>query len=423
MIENKNLLNINVREASGTSVAVPFKLKKIDNLKLIPAKAGRYLRSRGYKNEDPREARLCTSGALIKRKGKFVGNETIGFVEEETNKGKYAILNFLFKYNRKKDPSKLYKKIKNYINLNIISNSHPAFDGGIFLFTNKNYTFNKFNKLNYSVRNNIYEFLHESFNSIFSLISKPVFVNRPDKIIIQLFYLFFKIKKLNKKNKNLSKIKSILILEYKNKLNIICNILTRFFHKPVELELVRLNYPYYNAEILVKLIGIFINKIQLRRIVKNFIYKSIKSKSINNSIINKSNDLIPSKLTGITIKVAGRLMTQRVIPRRTVKIISSGALSRNKTMFTETARFTNKNKRGAFSLTVTLGHRLHSTFIQLRWYCNQSRDFQTSSIKNTYLQRSWERESLNLNQYQNSEAVVGLILGDLYIRRKKTYMK
>lgn len=112
----------------------------------------------------------------------------------------------------------------------------------------------------------------------------------------------------------------------------------------------------------------FINKIKLRRIVKKFISKSVKNNSTNNSIINKSNQLIPSALSGIKIKVAGRLLTQRVIPRKTVKIISSGAISRGKSMFVETSRFTNKNKRGAFSLTVSIGHRLvnknYSTLIQ-----------------------------------------------------------
>lgn len=112
----------------------------------------------------------------------------------------------------------------------------------------------------------------------------------------------------------------------------------------------------------------FINKIKLRRIVKKFISKLVKNNSTNNSIINKSNQLIPSALSGIKIKVAGRLLTQRVIPRKTVKIISSGAISRGKSMFVETSRFTNKNKRGAFSLTVSIGHRLvnknYSTLIQ-----------------------------------------------------------
>lgn len=210
---------------------------------------------------------------------------------------------------------------------------------------------------------------------MFSLISKPVFITTPDKVIIQLFFLIFK-KEIIKKNNNT---KSILILENYNKLKSICNILTRFFKKPIELELVRIHYPYFNANILVNLLGIFINKIKLRKIVNKFISKSIKKNNTNKLTINKSNQLIPSELTGIKIKVAGRLLTQRVVPRKTIKIINRGALSRDKTMFVETARFTNKNKRGAFSITINIGHKFNKNAIT-PLYNNQIRTFNTYSV-------------------------------------------
>jgi hypothetical protein len=125
------------------------------------------------------------------------------------------------------------------------------------------------------------------------------------------------------------------------------------------LELVRLYYPYYNSNILVNLFGIYINKIKLRRIVKKFIVKSIKNINKNNLSINKS--LNPSVLSGIKIKVAGRLLTQRKVPRKTVKIFNRGALARSKAIFVETARYTNKNKRGAFSITISIGHKLKNS--------------------------------------------------------------
>lgn len=193
------------------------------------------------------------------------------------------------------------------------------------LNTNHNYHFNKHTTIKYT---HMYEFLHRSFLSMSSLISTPVFVVTPDKININLFFLILK------------KTKSRFILENQHKLNIICTILTQFFRKPIELDLVRLYYPYYNSTILVNLFGIYINKMKLRKIVKHFIRKAI-------------NTSLPSKLTGINIKIAGRLLTQRVIPRKTIKIIHKGALSR---AFIETARFTNKNKRGAFSITISMGH-------------------------------------------------------------------
>jgi len=57
----------------------------------------------------------------------------------------------------------------------------------------------------------------------------------------------------------------------------------------------------------------------------------------------------------LKIRVAGRLLTQRVIPRLTVKTIQRGTLARGKAQFVDSARFTNKNKRGSFSITVNYG--------------------------------------------------------------------
>jgi hypothetical protein len=283
----------------------------------------------------------------------------------EKNKGKAAIFLFVQKIKQKQNKENLDLKtsltrykflnfqrmqyIKKYINSKTTFNSKFA----NFLATSNNYKFNRYNQINNLIIKNIYEFLHRSFISMSSLISKPVFIIKPDKIIIQLFYLLLK-KKYIKNNKNK---KSILILENNKKLKIICNILSRFFNKPVELELIRLYYPYYNSNILVNLFGIFINKIKLRRIVKIFIGKSIKNTITSTNDLSINKNLIPSALSGIKIKVAGRLLTQRIIPRKTVKINSNGALSKNKAIFVETARFTNKNKRGAFSLTVSIGHR------------------------------------------------------------------
>jgi hypothetical protein len=95
----------------------------------------------------------------------------------------------------------------------------------------------------------------------------------------------------------------------------------------------------------------FINKIKLRKIINKLKLKSITK------IFKKSKN-IPSAISGFNIKVGGRLLTQKSIPRKTVKFISSGSLARGKTILVETARFTNKNKKGAFSLTVSIGHRL-----------------------------------------------------------------
>ncbi|EPQ49801.1 hypothetical protein GLOTRDRAFT_9018, partial [Gloeophyllum trabeum ATCC 11539] len=123
-------------------------------------------------------------------------------------------------------------------------------------------------------------------------------------------------------------------------------ILSRIFNKPVELELIRLYRPYFDSNILVNTIGLISNKIKFRKILKKLFRKA----TIRNN--KKTNNLLPSFLSGIQIRVAGRLLTNRVIPRMTVKNYQKGRLARSKATLVDTSRFTRKNKRGTFSITV-----------------------------------------------------------------------
>lgn len=66
--------------------------------------------------------------------------------------------------------------------------------------------------------------------------------------------------------------------------------------------------------------------------------------------------VFPSYLSGMNIKLAGRLMTQSMRPRFTVQSLQEGSLARVKVHYLEKSRFTGKNKRGAFSFTVTISH-------------------------------------------------------------------
>jgi hypothetical protein len=235
------------------------------------------------------------------------------------------------------------------------------------LSKNYNYKFNKSALSNNKLTNNLYTFLESSFYSMSCLISKPIFIITPEKVIIQIFYyklLFFKLIKKNTtyvrnvgRNKiiNIRDKNSIFNLKINNlKLKIISQILARYFKKSIDFELIKLNNPYNHSKILVKLLGLIINKTNLRKI-KNNIFKGAKTID-SNTFLNNINSNIPSYLAGVKIRVAGRLLTQRVIPRKTVKIINKGALARSKVIYLDSSRFTNKNKRGAFSITVFTGH-------------------------------------------------------------------
>jgi hypothetical protein len=255
----------------------------------------------------------------------------------------FNIINNVTKINN----NKLYFPHKN--NHKYISNIREYIKSLIKFESNNAYSFSnnynyKFSVYNNKLPKNINIFLEYSFLSLFYLISKPFFEITPDKIIIHLFC--FQIKPLKK---NFIDNVSMLTKKINRiKLQIISRILRKILKKTVELEIVRLHYPFYNTNIFVNLLGKMVNKIKFRRILRQFFNKA---KIFNPTIAN-----IPSFISGIKFKIAGRLLTQRIVPRQTVKIISRGSLARSKVIYLEKGRFNNKNKRGAFSITVITGH-------------------------------------------------------------------
>jgi hypothetical protein len=234
------------------------------------------------------------------------------------------------------------KEIK--ININKYIKSISKYNSETVKYQNIVYQFNNKGIQNSSVgiNKNVFTLLESTFLSMSSLISKPIIIITPNKVVIQLFYY---LNKFDYKNN--------FLINNNDKLQSLCLNLSKIYKKPVELELDRLHYPYYDSNILSNMIGLISNIVKLRFIIKN-LFKIAKIKKTNN-FINKYS-IIPSYLSGFKIRVAGRLLTQRVVPRLTVKTIQRGTLARGKAQFVDSARFTNKNKRGSFSITVTMGH-------------------------------------------------------------------
>jgi Mitochondrial ribosomal protein (VAR1) len=400
------------------------------------------------KIEDSFEEVKDNNNELIKYENKFIIKKIFNMINiNKTNENKIEqTLNNIFKFNKvefKNDDisffdnpiEMLYTKFNKYKNKHFLNNnknqykynnnynsklsnileqkpiinqylksmsSYNMIQKGIIMSYSNIIGFN-FNTDRNKLITNIYKFLAASFKSMYCLISKPVFVMTPDKIIIQLFYFLLipnilKFKKIFKykyryKNGNRYRIKSSLWFERKlyikknfrkfkkkkinvriklrklsnivitkifyEKFKILCHILSRLFKKPVQLDLIRLHYPYNDSNILVNLLGIMINKIKLRIIFRKLFEKAI-IKNLN-KVTGKKNynfNIIPAFLSGIKIRVAGRLLTHRVVPRKTVKTIQRGASARGKINFSDMARYTKKNKRGAFSITVSTGQNL-----------------------------------------------------------------
>ena len=218
------------------------------------------------------------------------------------------------------------------------------FEPEIAQYKNIVYNFNS-NKKQFKLNS----ILENSFYSIKSLIGTPVYEITPNKIIINLFY-YLKKRRNNFKNLNL-RIKQLqhLLVNLSNKIN-----------KTIELDLVRLHHPTLDSQISANAIGIIANKLRkpFRVIASKFFrFSRIKNPTLIKNIFNKTNSNKLSFITGIRLKLGGRLITQKVIPRRSSKTIQKGNLNRCNTDIVTTSRFTAKSKRGAFSITVSMGHK------------------------------------------------------------------
>ena len=197
------------------------------------------------------------------------------------------------------------------------------------------------------LNNNVSKILEYSFFEMSSVISRPYFYVTPKNVIINLFYFVINKELSNKKflNINLEKLEGLSAK------------LSKFFKKPIKLDLTQIYSISNNSQILAHILG----KLGLKR--KNSFTRIIgrflkhQSKKIffrkNQNQISRFSTI----LTGVNIKLGGRLMRGKIVPRRTVKKIQYGSLARSKSNYVTTARLTQKNKRGSFSFTVSIGHK------------------------------------------------------------------
>ena len=245
------------------------------------------------------------------------------------------------------DSNLILKNEQQYIRLISPFNSKLAsFSNHIYTFTNKPYK--QINKNLY----NLYTICKSAFLNMSSIISKPIVSINSNLIKITLFYYW---KPLNTKYYS-SDLHSKFLILYSNKLEKLVKLLTKFFKKSVELELIRIYSPQNESNILANLIGILSNFIKFRYIHMR-LFKVSKIKNFKKGFNSRfSNNKIPSLLSRIYLKLAGRVLTQRI--QRIVKptVIQKGSLARTKAKLINVNRFVNKNKRGIFSITIKTGH-------------------------------------------------------------------
>jgi len=216
----------------------------------------------------------------------------------------------------------------------------------LYTFTNKSYK-----QINKNLHN-LYLICKSAFLNMSSIISKPIISINSNLIKITLFYYW---KPLRKKYFKSSLHSKFFILHY-YKLENLVKLLSKLFNKSVELELIRIYSPQNESNILANLIGILSTFIKFRYIHMK-LFKVSKTKIFKKRF---SNNKIPSFLSGICLKLAGKVLTQKIQRRVKSKLIQKGSLARANTDLMNVKTFVNKNKRGVFSITIKTGHIINN---------------------------------------------------------------
>ena len=226
-----------------------------------------------------------------------------------------------------------YLKTFSTLDIELAQNQNTMFE-----FTPKTLNFKILSK-------NVYKILESSLFEMSSIISRPHFYVSPNNVIINLFYYA-----VNKNNK----IKNDKTVDLNiNNLQGITSKLSRYFKKPITLELTKLYSVSNNSQILAHVLGKLglSRKRSFARIIGRFL-----SRQSEKIFFRKSINKFSGAITGVYIKLGGRLLRGKIVPRRTVKKIQYGSLARSKSNYITNARIIQKNKRGSFSFTVAIGH-------------------------------------------------------------------
>lgn len=178
---------------------------------------------------------------------------------------------------------------------------------------------------------------------VHALASKPVFSVSGDKVVINVFYYLADKKALNNSS-----------------INSLGQVLSKLFKQPVELRFVRLHYPYLDSYILAQYIAINTAKYNFTRI-QRAIFGALQFPVLKASEapVATEDTTLPSYITGMKIRISGRLTTQRSVPRQTVQTAQVGSFSSSHipsnskaSGIISSASFSTKNQKGAFTVKV-----------------------------------------------------------------------
>lgn len=179
--------------------------------------------------------------------------------------------------------------------------------------------------------------------------------NTKTKLNIYLFYYVNNESEINSQN--------YLTENYDNLFKTLIESLNKLFNSEIELELVRLYQPFHDSNILAqKLNSLSYNSKFLR--LTTYLFKKVKiifnnNPAIYNPQVPTNLESYPSGISGLNIKLAGRAILERSVPRFTVKSRQKGQFDRNQTDRLDRSIIVDKSRKGVFTFTIRLAERFN----------------------------------------------------------------
>lgn len=125
----------------------------------------------------------------------------------------------------------------------------------------------------------------------------------------------------------------------------------------VELRLIRIQHPYLNSSILAQYLALNAGKYNFTRMQK-MVFKKAPTFDLKDISLNK--EVLPGLTTGVKLELAGRLTTQRSIPRKTVENKHTGSFTVDHRISSgqpqnpsvNLSQYISKNKLGTYTIKV-----------------------------------------------------------------------
>ena len=122
----------------------------------------------------------------------------------------------------------------------------------------------------------------------------------------------------------------------------------------VEVRFIRLRYPYLDSAVLSQYLALNAGKYNYTRMQKR-VFNKVPILSTISGLTNADHKSLynglPSYVTGAELELAGRLTTQRTVPRKTVDNTHTGSFTAPSSLI-DFSQYASKNKLGAFTIKV-----------------------------------------------------------------------